>query len=94
MMFSFRATSGYDHSASSLTGLILSVSSSHELNARPSDSSLPFYCFTASCCQVAGLRNASVTLTLYWDHMPLTGTLYMHSVAVDTFEVPGEYRRR
>ncbi|CAM9671622.1 unnamed protein product, partial [Laminaria digitata] len=42
----------------------------------------------------AGLRNTSVTLMLYWDHMPLTGTLFMHSVAVDTFEAPGEYRRR
>ena len=27
---------------------------------------------------------------LYWDHMPLTGTLFQHSVAVDTFECPGE----
>lgn len=42
----------------------------------------------------AGLRNTSVTLMLYWDHMPLTGTLFMHSVAVDTFEAPGEYTRR
>ncbi|CAM9745638.1 unnamed protein product, partial [Hapterophycus canaliculatus] len=42
----------------------------------------------------AGLRNTSVTLMLYWDHMPLTGTLFQHSVAVDTFECPGNYARR
>lgn len=44
--------------------------------------------------QGADLRNASVTLKLYWDHMPLTGTLFMHNVSVDTFKVPGEYKRR
>lgn len=44
--------------------------------------------------QGAGLRNTSVTLMLYWDHMPLTGTLFQHSVAVDTFECPGNYARR
>lgn len=44
--------------------------------------------------QGAGLRNTSVTLMLYWDHMPLTGTLFQHSVAVDTFECPGKYARR
>lgn len=31
---------------------------------------------------------------LYWDHMPLTGTLFQHSVAVDTFECPGERERQ
>lgn len=42
--------------------------------------------------QGAGLRNTSVTLMLYWDHMPLTGTLFQHSVAVDTFDCPGKQR--
>ncbi|CAM9564886.1 unnamed protein product, partial [Choristocarpus tenellus] len=41
----------------------------------------------------SGLRNASVTLMLYWDHMPVTGTLFMHSVAVDTFKAPGAYKK-
>lgn len=50
-----------------------------------------FYTFNWSRLQQgAGLRNTSVTLMLYWDHMPLTGTLFQHSVAVDTFDCPGK----
>ncbi|KAG5176115.1 signal peptidase 22kDa subunit [Tribonema minus] len=39
------------------------------------------------------LKGTDVTLHLYWDHMPLTGRLYTHSVAEDTFTLPMEYIR-
>eukprot|EP00640_Fibrocapsa_japonica_P006167 CAMPEP_0113937606 /NCGR_PEP_ID=MMETSP1339-20121228/4194_1 /TAXON_ID=94617 /ORGANISM="Fibrocapsa japonica" /LENGTH=124 /DNA_ID=CAMNT_0000940441 /DNA_START=241 /DNA_END=615 /DNA_ORIENTATION=+ /assembly_acc=CAM_ASM_000762 len=41
------------------------------------------------------LRSNNVTLKLYWDHMPLTGRLYMHDSIGDAkaneFQLPDEY---
>lgn len=72
------------------------VSTPHHLRLYASSvdlwSIIPFN--NCAVLQGAGLRNTSVTLMLYWDHMPLTGTLFQHSVAVDTFECPGSYARR
>jgi len=42
-------------------------------------------------CQGAELRNTTVQLRLMWDHMPLTGRLFMDSVPMSTFQLPGEY---
>lgn len=42
-----------------------------------------------------GLRGKDVTLQLYWDHMPITGFLYMGQQAMETttqFSLPTEYQ--
>ncbi|CAM9509838.1 unnamed protein product [Chrysoparadoxa australica] len=39
------------------------------------------------------LRNNSVTLKMYWDHMPLTGRLFVDSDSKEPFVLPGEYKR-
>jgi len=41
--------------------------------------------------QGAELRNTTVQLRLVWDHMPLTGRLFMESVPMSSFKLPGEY---
>ncbi|CAM9600259.1 unnamed protein product [Phaeothamnion confervicola] len=43
--------------------------------------------------QKAELRNTSVQLHLNWDHMPLTGRLYMHKTPMEVFQLPGAYKR-
>jgi len=45
--------------------------------------------------QANGLRGEDVELQLVWDHMPLTGTLYMgeqEKSEVTSFTLPYEYR--
>jgi len=43
--------------------------------------------------QVAELRGKEVELKLMWDHMPLTGALYMGgSDQTSTFKLPNEYK--
>jgi signal peptidase complex subunit 3 len=42
--------------------------------------------------QVAELRNASITLRLVWDHMPITGQLFMSASQVSSFSLPGKYQ--
>mmetsp|Transcript_24684 Transcript_24684/g.55598 ORF Transcript_24684/g.55598 Transcript_24684/m.55598 type:complete len:185 (-) Transcript_24684:250-804(-) len=41
--------------------------------------------------QGAALRNTTVQLRLVWDHMPLTGRLFMESVPMSTYKLPGAY---
>eukprot|EP01031_Cornospumella_fuschlensis_P025633 gene25633-30956_t len=38
------------------------------------------------------LRNKSITLKLVWDHMPLTGRLYVGQEQKSTFTLPGKYK--
>ena len=42
--------------------------------------------------QVAELRNTSVSLRLVWDHMPLTGRLFMRTSQTSNFTLPGKYK--
>ncbi|EKU20773.1 signal peptidase complex subunit 3, partial [Nannochloropsis gaditana CCMP526] len=37
------------------------------------------------------LRNKNITLRLVWDHMPLTGTLFMRSDLVNSTILPDQY---
>mmetsp|Transcript_365 Transcript_365/g.560 ORF Transcript_365/g.560 Transcript_365/m.560 type:complete len:169 (+) Transcript_365:40-546(+) len=37
------------------------------------------------------LRNTTVNLKLVWDHMPLTGRLFMESLSKSSFKLPGKY---
>ena len=37
------------------------------------------------------LRNTSVNLRLVWDHMPVTGRLFMDSAPGSTFQLPSRY---
>ena len=41
--------------------------------------------------QGAELRGKKITLKLMWDHMPLTGRLYVHQDGNKTFTLPEEY---
>ena len=41
--------------------------------------------------QGTGLRNTTVNLKLVWDHMPLTGRLFMESLPTSSFKLPGKY---
>ena len=41
--------------------------------------------------QGAELRNMTVTLKLQWDHMPLTGRLYIAEAAGSQFTMPAKY---
>ena len=41
--------------------------------------------------QGAELRGKKVTLKLMWDHMPLTGRLYVEQDGNKTFTLPEEY---
>jgi len=36
-------------------------------------------------------RNKNITLRLVWDHMPLTGTLFMRSDLVNSTILPDQY---
>ena len=40
-----------------------------------------------------GLRGTNITLKLYWDHMPLTGSLFINSGSSErgSFVLPGHY---
>uniref|UniRef100_A0A7S2SN40 Signal peptidase complex subunit 3 n=1 Tax=Rhizochromulina marina TaxID=1034831 RepID=A0A7S2SN40_9STRA len=37
------------------------------------------------------LRNTTVNLRLVWDHMPITGRLFMDSLPTSSFKLPGQY---
>lgn len=41
--------------------------------------------------QGSELRNKTIKLKLQWDHMPLTGRLYIHEKAGSPFTLPGKY---
>lgn len=41
--------------------------------------------------QTNELRNASINLVLVWDHMPLTGRVYMDNGRGSTFTLPASY---
>mmetsp|Transcript_6850 Transcript_6850/g.28615 ORF Transcript_6850/g.28615 Transcript_6850/m.28615 type:complete len:152 (-) Transcript_6850:1646-2101(-) len=41
--------------------------------------------------QTNELRNTTVTLSLVWDHMPVTGRLFMDRDAGGDFTLPGKY---
>jgi len=38
------------------------------------------------------LRNTTVNLKLVWDHMPLTGRLFMDKLPTSSFKLPGKYQ--
>jgi len=38
------------------------------------------------------LRNTTVNLRLVWDHMPLTGRLFMEGHSASSFKLPGRYQ--
>jgi signal peptidase complex subunit 3 len=41
--------------------------------------------------QGSELRNKTITLKLQWDHMPLTGRMYIHEKTGSQFTLPGKY---
>lgn len=41
--------------------------------------------------QGSELRGKNITLKLMWDHMPLTGRLYVDSQGSKSFTLPSEY---
>lgn len=42
--------------------------------------------------QGAELRNRTITLKLYFDHMPITGRIYVGNTSNRTFTLPGKYK--
>jgi len=52
------------------------------------DASLVKYALVDQSTQ---LRNATVTLSLVWDHMPVTGRLFMDSQPGSSFDLPSRY---
>jgi signal peptidase complex subunit 3 len=39
------------------------------------------------------LRNREITLKLMWDHMPITGRVYVHDQGDSKYTLPGNYSR-
>ncbi len=44
--------------------------------------------------QGAELRGREISLRLHWDHMPLTGKIYMEDVTTSKFTLPTEYGKK
>ncbi len=40
------------------------------------------------------LRGKEISLYLHWDHMPLTGKIYMEDVLISKFTLPTEYQSK
>ena len=70
-----------------LTSLFLTISFNTEAMLKTSDEFVKY----ALIDQGAELRGKKITLKLMWDHMPLTGRLYVHEEGNKSFTLPDEY---
>lgn len=80
----------YETSANPLNQVIIwdkIVKSPKEAMLKTSDEFVKY----ALIDQGAELRGKKITLKLMWDHMPLTGRLYVHEEGNKSFTLPDEY---